>query len=142
MASYKWSLRWDLNPQPLDYKSSALPIELREHETTQEGFEPPVGLPTPVFKTGAISLSTTAPDRKEEGFLMHLCRGERATVRKGHGPDLYVCPNTKSKDTICISLPEQQAATCQLGMQGSNLRMRESKSRALPTWLRPNHLSR
>ena len=25
----KWSRRWDLNPQPADYKSAALPIELR-----------------------------------------------------------------------------------------------------------------
>ena len=24
-----WSRRWDLNPQPADYKSAALPIELR-----------------------------------------------------------------------------------------------------------------
>ena len=27
-----WSWRWDLNPQPADYKSAALPIELRQHE--------------------------------------------------------------------------------------------------------------
>jgi hypothetical protein len=26
-----WSWRWDLNPQPADYKSAALPIELRQH---------------------------------------------------------------------------------------------------------------
>ena len=26
----KWSWRWDLNPQPADYKSAALPIELRQ----------------------------------------------------------------------------------------------------------------
>ena len=26
------SWRWDLNPQPADYKSAALPIELRQHE--------------------------------------------------------------------------------------------------------------
>ena len=25
-----WSWRWDLNPQPADYKSAALPIELRQ----------------------------------------------------------------------------------------------------------------
>ena len=27
----KWSWRWDSNPQPADYKSAALPIELRQH---------------------------------------------------------------------------------------------------------------
>ena len=27
-----WSWRWDLNPQPPDYKSGALPIELRQPE--------------------------------------------------------------------------------------------------------------
>ena len=27
-----WSWRWDSNPQPADYKSAALPIELRQHE--------------------------------------------------------------------------------------------------------------
>ena len=26
-----WSWRWDSNPQPADYKSAALPIELRQH---------------------------------------------------------------------------------------------------------------
>ena len=30
--SISWSWRWDLNPQPPDYKSGALPIELRQHE--------------------------------------------------------------------------------------------------------------
>jgi hypothetical protein len=25
-----WSWRWDSNPQPADYKSAALPIELRQ----------------------------------------------------------------------------------------------------------------
>gem|GEM_PF-5062992 len=28
-----WSWRWDSNPQPADYKSAALPIELRQHTT-------------------------------------------------------------------------------------------------------------
>ena len=27
---FNWSWRWDLNPQPADYKSAALPIELRQ----------------------------------------------------------------------------------------------------------------
>ena len=27
----EWSWRWDSNPQPADYKSAALPIELRQH---------------------------------------------------------------------------------------------------------------
>ena len=31
----KWSRRWDLNPQPADYKSAALPIEL--HRRTAHG---------------------------------------------------------------------------------------------------------
>ena len=29
-AARRWSWRWDLNPQPADYKSAALPIELRQ----------------------------------------------------------------------------------------------------------------
>ncbi len=29
-----WSWRWDLNPQPADYKSAALPIELRQRQET------------------------------------------------------------------------------------------------------------
>lgn len=28
-----WSWRWESNPQPPDYKSGALPIELRQHDT-------------------------------------------------------------------------------------------------------------
>ncbi len=27
-----WSWRWDSNPQPADYKSAALPIELRQRK--------------------------------------------------------------------------------------------------------------
>jgi hypothetical protein len=30
----KWSWRWDLNPQPADYKSAALPIELHQRSST------------------------------------------------------------------------------------------------------------
>jgi hypothetical protein len=30
IAVRSWSWRWDLNPQPADYKSAALPIELRQ----------------------------------------------------------------------------------------------------------------
>ena len=29
---YSWSWRWDSNPQPADYKSAALPIELRQRK--------------------------------------------------------------------------------------------------------------
>ncbi len=29
-----WSRRWDLNPQPADYKSAALPVELRRQMLT------------------------------------------------------------------------------------------------------------
>jgi hypothetical protein len=29
---YLWSWRWDSNPQPADYKSAALPIELRQRK--------------------------------------------------------------------------------------------------------------
>src|SRR5680860_78883 len=31
IVDLKWSQRWDSNPQPTDYKSVALPIELRRH---------------------------------------------------------------------------------------------------------------
>lgn len=34
-----WSWRWDLNPQPPDYKSGALPIELHQHEVFYILFE-------------------------------------------------------------------------------------------------------
>ena len=42
----KWSRQWDLNPQPADYKSAALPIELHRQEptarkmATKKGLEP------------------------------------------------------------------------------------------------------
>ena len=32
-TSTKWSWRWDSNPQPADYKSAALPIELRQQDS-------------------------------------------------------------------------------------------------------------
>gem|GEM_PF-2189058 len=31
-AGFNWSCRWDSNPQPADYKSAALPIELRQQK--------------------------------------------------------------------------------------------------------------
>ena len=40
-----WCRRKDLNPQPTDYKSVALPIELHRHDyilmVAQDGIEPP-----------------------------------------------------------------------------------------------------
>ena len=30
--SFLWSWRWDSNPQPADYKSAALPVELRQRQ--------------------------------------------------------------------------------------------------------------
>ena len=33
-----WSWQWDSNPQPADYKSAALPIELRQHGLTTMSF--------------------------------------------------------------------------------------------------------
>ena len=39
--SFKWSWRWDSNPRPADYKSAALPTELRQHILVgMTGFEP------------------------------------------------------------------------------------------------------
>ena len=32
LGNFFWSWRWDSNPQPADYKSAALPIELRQRE--------------------------------------------------------------------------------------------------------------
>ena len=32
-----WSWRWDLNPQPADYKSAALPIELHQQTAQPAG---------------------------------------------------------------------------------------------------------
>ena len=32
----KWSWLWDSNPQPADYKSAALPIELNQHRLTSK----------------------------------------------------------------------------------------------------------
>lgn len=36
----RWSYRWELNPQPIDYKSIALPVELRQHVAGVAGIEP------------------------------------------------------------------------------------------------------
>ena len=35
----EWSWRWDLNPQPADYKSAALPIELHQQTAQPAGKE-------------------------------------------------------------------------------------------------------
>jgi hypothetical protein len=40
--SKNWSRRWDSNPQPADYKSAALPIELRRHVAELTGIEPAI----------------------------------------------------------------------------------------------------
>ena len=32
-----WSWQWDSNPQPADYKSAALPIELRQRGLSDDG---------------------------------------------------------------------------------------------------------
>lgn len=38
--SVKWRSRWDSNPQPVDYKSTALPIEPLDHMAVYWGIEP------------------------------------------------------------------------------------------------------
>ncbi len=37
----KWCRREDLNPQPTDYKSVALPVELQRRRVARDGIEPP-----------------------------------------------------------------------------------------------------
>ena len=44
-----WCHRQDLNPQPTDYKTVALPIELRGHMVSREGFEPPMYLTSLIY---------------------------------------------------------------------------------------------
>ena len=43
LSKKQWSRRWDSNPQPADYKSAALPIELRVGMVAElTGFEPAI----------------------------------------------------------------------------------------------------
>ena len=69
-----WSWRWDLNPQPADYKSAALPIELHQHGlngcerrrkkmATRKGLEPSTS-----SVTGWHSKPTELPGRKWWAF--------------------------------------------------------------------------
>jgi hypothetical protein len=64
-----WSWRRDLNPRPSDYKSDALPAELRQ----PAWFDPPrAGLPQAQFYTPAgtiIELSTTAFRVQASGWI-------------------------------------------------------------------------
>ena len=53
-----WSWRWDLNPQPADYKSAALPIELRQRINSE--LYPNIQKNQPIFdKVAKVKPQTT-----------------------------------------------------------------------------------
>ena len=64
-----WSWRWDLNPQPADYKSAALPIELHQHHPMGEKMATRKGLePSTSSVTGWHSKPTELPGRVMVGL--------------------------------------------------------------------------
>ena len=97
----KWSRRWDLNPQPADYKSAALPIELRQPiiGSTGDAFRLScgscplasatkyiihefAGMSTPFEKFFLISAGTLRPWRKTafQPFYLTNQRAEMALI--------------------------------------------------------------
>jgi hypothetical protein len=69
-ATEQQSWRWDLNPQPPDYKSGALPIELRQqarlHGKRRHRFSSHTCFQTPVAP--AACSSTRTPAREASGM--------------------------------------------------------------------------
>ena len=77
LYSKKWSWRWDSNPRPADYKSAALPTELRQHRPTLKlvgvkGFEPPA----PWSQTKCATKLRHTP----EGFTTVIIYNTRKTL--------------------------------------------------------------
>ena len=56
----RWSYRRDLNPQPADYKSAALPLS-HDSMAGSTGFEPVNRCRFAVFKAAAFSPSANSP---------------------------------------------------------------------------------
>lgn len=61
-----WSRRWDLNPQPSDYKSDALPLELRRRDGRPSKSTP--------FPTARIAESTSANSTDQGALGGERCR--------------------------------------------------------------------
>jgi hypothetical protein len=59
-----WSWRWDLNPQPADYKSAALPIELRQLPKRQT-----VSQARGICQVNRLLMATAGSPSREEGSL-------------------------------------------------------------------------
>ena len=73
-----WSWRWDLNPQPADYKSAALPIELRQRSQASYSV--------------ILAKSTLFPPMVKKAWAFHGAEGVAlATADKGL-PDRDINP--------------------------------------------------
>ena len=118
-----WSWRWDSNPQPADYKSAALPIELRQHEalsfkSQRRKWRPGRGSNPrpPTWQAGALTNWATGPGRvwafrdsnpgptgyepaaltnwaKGPFKFMQLWSGWRDSNSRPHGPKPRALPN-------------------------------------------------
>lgn len=79
---YMWSPERDLNPQPVDYKSTALPLELPGHMVDRSGFEPlrivSLGFYRPAQSTGYA----TCPE-------LWSPEGEKWSERRDSNPRLH-----------------------------------------------------
>ncbi len=99
----KWSWRWDSNPQPADYKSAALPIELRQRAGHSEVFahsiRPRISVSAVGFRTDRCYYTSKNPKvNSEYRFLtIHFtgcaaprtapARAARGSETRGTSPD-------------------------------------------------------
>ena len=103
-----WSWRWDSNPQPADYKSAALPIELRQPSRKS-------GIYILIFKIASVFLKIFNTARRARGLFMnrrhslktllgHLAHlfsqldkslfGRRIFFKKNHWLSLIACQHS------------------------------------------------
>ncbi len=68
--NFTWSWRWDLNPQPADYKSAALPIELRQ--PSKEGVPYPGPRQKASVFSGLLAGRKWSSRRAHEGVHLNL----------------------------------------------------------------------
>ena len=148
----RWSWRWDSNPQPADYKSAALPIELRQPiiGSTGDAFRLScgscplasatkyiihefAGMSTPFEKFFLISAGTLRPWRKTAFQPFHLTnqRAEMALISPltGTMPSPAAQHRSAQKENALSSITSSERARRHAGGRAADFRLPAASAR-------------
>ncbi len=93
LASVKWSWREESNPRPADYKSAALPTELRQQHKGCAFYRKPIG--GAMIAAAIMAFAAPGPDRPPDHGPPSGCRPGNPPARRRHSPVPADTANTR-----------------------------------------------